>query len=203
MPGKICIRKEMYVLPGKKPMHSRFKKMVVIMGKDDWKSKIPFCPESIDKTCASAQPAQGLFQGECDSCSYYKGCRKPYTEEGATRNARRRVLSYLDKIPEEEKDKIAEDVAKKIFIEIFRNKTKDIQKPKIHKKKQNKKIKINLAPAKVHSIGPIPLKDTDKRYCLSCLYLPNNCICGVKINGELTEIHITDKACREYKDQVF
>ncbi len=170
---------------------------------------VPYCSDNELKVCPLMRSHKDEDLSKCDNCDNYPYKKPIYTQaellEGATRNKLRRAFDILERLentlPEEMKDKIIKKAGNKIIVEKFFL----IPEPKkiICKKKEYKKIKINPTPSKVHSIGPIPLKNTDKRYCLSCLYLPNNCLCGVKINGELTEIHITDKACPEYKDQVF
>lgn len=73
------------------------------------------------------------------------------------------------------------------------------KKPPAIKKARPKSPDAKFIP----TIKNILLPSTGKNYCLGCLYLPSNCLCGVKKDGKITEIHITDMACSEYIEKVF
>jgi len=71
-------------------------------------------------------------------------------------------------------------------------------------KKRIKKIKpTEQRPDFIPTVQNIPLPSTGKKYCLGCLFLPNDCLCKVKKEREIVEVHITDKACEEYVGKVF
>jgi len=76
-------------------------------------------------------------------------------------------------------------------------------KDKKHKQRTKKKWIPAPRPVFIPTVENIPLPPTGKKYCLGCLYLPDDLLCKVKKEGVLSEIHITNKACEEYMEKVF